>query len=223
MLIAPIFLLYFIKIYECKVFVLHILFPWRGFWAVGSHSAGAATLALEDVKSDKLKFSTLYRGNHSFLLTWNDTECTPKYGLPLLVDGYDNHVDVFIGPICSVICEPGGHLVTKWELPMVSFGSTSSLMSDKKLYPTFARTSSPVEMTAPFFLLLMKRFKYDRVAIFASYEAIWNTAAAAIRSYLLVSGINVLHFSTFERDFDSNSLKNLYTDLKRIKTFCKGE
>ena len=223
LLIVPLFLLCFIKFYECKLFLLDILFPWRGFWGVGSHSAGAATLALEAVKSDKMKFAATHTGNHSFMLTWHDTECTPKYGLPLLVDGYYNAVDVFIGPICSVICEPGGFLATKWKLPMVSFGSTSSLMSDKKLYPTFARTSSPVEMTAPFFLLLMRHFRYNRVAIFASYEPIWNTAAAAIRSFFLVSGIDVLHFSTFERNFDSNSLKNLYTDLKRIKTYCKGE
>ena len=223
MLFLVLFILCFLNCHQCKLFVLDILFPWKGFWAVGSHSAGASTLALEAVKSDKLKFTAVRAGNHSFNLTWHDTECTPKYGLPLLVDGYYNNVDVFIGPICSVICEPGAHLATKWKLPMVSFGSTSSLMSDKNIYPTFARTSSPVEMAAPFFLMLMRKFGYRRVAVFTGYEPIWNTAAAAIRSYLLASRINVIHFSTFERNFDSNNLKNLYTDLKRIKENCKGE
>ena len=208
---------------NCKLFTLHILFPWKGFWGVGSHSAGAATLALESVKANKSRFSKIHQGNHSFKLTWNDTQCTPRYGLPLLVDGYFKHVDAFIGPICSVICEPGGHLVTQWKIPMVSFGSTSSLMSNNKLYPTFARTSAPVEMAAPLFLLMMRYYTYKRVSVFTGFEPIWNTACSAIRSYLLAAGINVVHFSAFQRDSDSNKLKNLFSDLKRIKEYCKGE
>ncbi len=213
----------FIDLCQSKVFVLDIMFPWKGFWGVGSHSAGAATVALDNVKSDRMTFPAIHNGNHSFNLTWHDTECSRRLGLPLLVEGYLRQVDAFIGPICSIICEPGGHLVTKWNIPMVSFGSTSSLMSDNKLYPTFARSSAPIAMGAPFFTLTFKQLHYNKLAMFVGYEAVWSTAAAAMRRYFIASDLDVMHYSTLERNFDNNGLKHLYEELHTLKQKCKGK
>ncbi len=213
----------FIDLCQSKVFVLDIMFPWKGFSGVGSHSAGAATVALDDVKSDKMTFPGIHDGKHYFNLTWHDTECSRRLGLPLLVEGFLRQVDAFIGPICSIICEPGGHLVTKWNIPMVSFGSTSSLMSNNKLYPTFARSSAPIAISAPFFTFIFKQLRYNKLAMFAGYEAVWSTAAAAMRRYFIASGLDVMHYSTLERNFDNNGLNNLYEELNTLKQKCKGK
>ena len=183
---------------ECKTFNIGLLFPWNGFWAVGSHSAGAATLSLDTVTSDNLTFAAINSAGHRFRISWNDTHCTTQSGLPLLLNMLSGRgfpkVDVFIGPACSVICEPGGYLAQDWNIPMISFGSSSGIMSNKTLYPTFARTSSPLRFTAPLFVEILTHFRYSRVAIFTGFEPIWNRAATDIRNYLLKNKIQVTDY-----------------------------
>ncbi len=206
---------------NCKTFNLGVLFPWKGFWGVGSHSAGAVTIALEQIKSNDMQFSSIKSSGHEFNISWADTGCATQYGLPLLSNmffgraGYPK-VDAFIGPICSVICEPGGHLVNDWSVPMISFGSTSGMMSDKSLYPTFARTSAPLQFTAPLFVEILKYFGYKRVAIFATYEPVWNTAASVIRTTLRSNGIRVTDYLTFQKS-------NIRVNLAEVKRYCKGK
>ena len=98
------------------------------------------------------------------------SQCDAKIGLPLIADMYYGGfnfqpVEAFVGPGCSVICEPGGLLMAKWGIPMVSYGSTSSKMSDKTLYPTFARAQAPNSRCAPFFVQILQQFGFYQVAI----------------------------------------------------------
>ena len=47
-------------------------------------------------------------------------------------------VDGFIGPVCSVGCEPVALLAAAWNVPVISFSCSSSSLSDMDQYPTFA-------------------------------------------------------------------------------------
>ncbi len=114
-----------IKQIDTKTFFFGLLFPWQGFSPVGSHSAGAVTVAINVIHNDTDTFPLFHKAGHRMNFTWDDTECDASVGLPLITELHfatpGQQVDFFIGPGCSVICEPGGLLVTDWNLPMISW------------------------------------------------------------------------------------------------------
>ena len=202
-----------INLCHSKVFHLGVLFPWDGFLPIGSKGGGggAVSLAIHEINTKKVLFPYMRSGNHSIRFSWADTQCDAKIGLPLIADMYyagfsSQPVEAFVGPGCSVICEPGGLLVAKWGIPMVSYGSTSSKMSDKSLYPTFARAQAPNSRCAPFFVKIMQRFGYDRIAIFFSTENIWSLTATALRENFLATGIIITQYFTFQRGTAGNEV-----------------
>ena len=90
-------------------------------------------------------------------------------------------IHAFIGPGCSVGCIPGGYLAAHWEKPMISFACGESTLSDKKKYPTFVRTVGTYAQTGKFFLKIMQKYSWSRVAIVASTESLWSQVAMFVR------------------------------------------
>ena len=56
-----------------------------------------------------------------------------------------------IGPVCSEGCIPAGLVANYENSPIISYGCSSSSLSDPEKYPTFARTK-PYARTAPEYL-----------------------------------------------------------------------
>ena len=186
-----------------KTFMLGVLFPWGGWFACGELGcAGAVTTALAEIKGDTTRFPTFHAQGHRFEFTYGDSNCDPKDGIPLIPEMYFGSgfpkVDAYIGPGCSVNCEPGGLMAAKWNMPMVSFICTSTALSDKSLYPTFARTAAPSYKTAPFFGQMMKAYGYTRAAIFYSTQSIQVLSALAIKEEFYRLGLTVSDFIIFE-------------------------
>ena len=213
---------------DTDTIVLGVLFPWRGFYPAGSHgAAGAISIALDAVRSDTKNFKLINDGGYTFNYTWADTKCSIQLGLPAIVDMYFGRkghprVDAFIGPVCSVVCEPGGHLLKDWGVPMISFGSTSNLMSDKTLYPTFARTIGPLIFVAPMFVNIMRKFEIRKVAIFTGSDAIWTSACATIRNALLSDEVHVTDYVAFEAVKNTKALDSLSSYISVARERSKG-
>ena len=172
------------------------MFSWEGWYPVGQHGgAGAVLLAVEEILDDHISFPIFRSKNHTFEITYADTKCERSVGLPLVAEMHFGYgfpaVDAFIGPDCSVICEPSGHLVKKWNVPMISHICTSTKLSDKNLYPTFARTVAPSYRTAPFFARMMTYFGFDRAVIYYASDQIQVLSAVAIRNEFEKTGIIV--------------------------------
>ena len=66
-----------------------------------------------------------------------------KPGFKAAVDAWSEIADLdgLVGFACSIVCQPVALLAAAWNIPMVSFLCSSSLLSDKEVYPTFTRTS----------------------------------------------------------------------------------
>ena len=184
--------------------VLGTLFPWGGWFACGEHGcAGAVITAIDEINNNTELFPTMHTQGHYLDFVYGDSNCDPKDALPLIPEmffgkfGYPK-VDAYIGPACSVNCEPGGLMAAEWKMPMVSFICTSTKLSDKELYPTFARTAAPSYTTAPFFREIMREFGYDRAAIFYASQSIQVLSALAIKEEFYQEGIIVSDFTIFE-------------------------
>ncbi|XP_022085768.1 atrial natriuretic peptide receptor 1-like [Acanthaster planci] len=183
---------------------LGLLFPWEGSNPVGSYGGGAAAIAVDKVNSEgRQEYGAIHAAGLEFDYIWRDTNCETKVGLPVFSDlHYENElgvpIDAYIGPGCSIICEPGGILAAHWGTPVVSWGCTSDTLSQKETYPTFARTTSPSKFVAPFFTRIMQHFGYDRVAIIYSSHHLWSLTAQNIKTDLEENGIMVSVFGQFE-------------------------
>ena len=84
------------------------------------------------------------------------------------------------GPACDSICEPGAILAAEWGVPMISYSCASSVMSNKRMYPTFARTVAPYTDVAPFVAAIMSLYDWTRIGIITSSEHVWQITANAI-------------------------------------------
>ena len=188
---------------DSKVFMLGTLFSWGGWNACGRHGCGGAvSVAVDEINSDPVTFNTFHSQGHRLAFTYADTNCEAAVGLPRIPEMYFGSgfppVDAFIGPGCSVICEPGGHMAKQWNVPMISFICTSTKLSDKTLYPTFARTAAPSYRTAPFFREMMRHYGYDRAAIFYSSHNLQILSALAIKEQFDKDGLIVTDLVIFE-------------------------
>lgn len=182
-----------------------LLFQWEGANPVGSRGGGAAKIAIDEINSEagKQRYGAIHAAGHELDFVWKDTNCETKVGLPVFSDLHNNNelgrsVDAYIGPGCSIICEPGGILAAHWEVPVVSWGCTSDTLSQRQTYSTFARTTAPSKFSAPFFTDIMKNFNYNRVAIIYSSHHLWSLTAQILKTDFEENNITVATFNQFE-------------------------
>ena len=57
-------------------------------------------------------------------------------------------LDGIIGGTCSVVCLNVALIAAAWNLPNISPSCASEQLSDKDVYPTFARPSGPITSRA---------------------------------------------------------------------------
>ena len=210
-----------------KDFIFGLIGPWSGFYAAGEHTAGAVPLALEVIKNDNITFREINHAGHEFKFTWTDTGCNPSIGIPKVSDllygfgPFETKVDVIFGSVCSVVCEPGGYLAREKNVPMISYGCFSDLLSDKSIFPTFARTTGPVTLFAPAYVQIMQSYGYTRVALFTGVEPFYSLLGKAIRESLVQAGILVVDMVTLQ-GLSSGGKSTVLSELSQIRHNCKG-
>ena len=161
--------------------------------------AGAVTLAVAEINNS----STLLP-NDQLEFHYRDTKCDAKSSLGAtvaLVNQFD--VIAFIGPACSPGCQSAGLLASEWNLPMISYVSTSPAMSDHKIYNTFARTNGPLSQQADAFYAIMKNFGWQHFSLICNYvenRFIWTKLCELIIEKARESNSQVT-FAT-ARDYD---------------------
>ena len=211
-----------------RTFHFGVAGPWEGFYAAGSHGAGALHIVVDRILQDNITFYEINRAGHVFKYAWTDTECNPSAGIPKVADllyglgPLQTPVDVLFGAVCSVVCEPIGYFARDMNIPMISFGCYSNLLSDKSIYPTHARTTGPFEFSSPVFMALVNYFHYTRVSIFTGAESFHSAISEIIREELTDDGVLVTDFVTLPGLSSGDKSKSL-KELSVIKNRCKGK
>ena len=210
-----------------KDFHLGIIAPWEKPFPVGTHSAGAIEIAVEDIRTNNVTFYETNKAGHDFKYTWVDTQCNPSKAIPdaaqlLYSTSNKDRMDVFIGPWCSSVCEPVGYMAREKGIPVVSFGCTLQRFSDKSLFPTFARTiGGPGQRRGPVFVRLMKEFNFRRVSLFFGPEAIVISIITSIRDQLIRHNIIITDYLPLVKG-DLREESNSITDLKAVRDRSRG-
>ena len=137
------YLLYFLLLVLSRSYVasqarnitLGLMLPDITTWSLGALRS-AAYLAADDINREQ----RLVDGSMLNIL-FKDSACSPIKSSGATADlHYNDKVDAYIGPHCSDSCAPAGFLAAFYNKPMISHACSASKLSNKDLYPTFART-----------------------------------------------------------------------------------
>ena len=90
--------------------------------------------AIDRINNDT---SILPRDHLTFL--WADSQCKTRYAAEAAAWLLASEVDVIIGSPCSGDCELFVPMVTYKHVPVISYYAVSPVLSNKQVYPAFAR------------------------------------------------------------------------------------
>ena len=97
----------------------------------------------------------------------------------MLIDVWrDNQdFDVIIGDACSTVCYPTSLLASAWNVPIISWGCTSEILSDKSAYPTFSRVFRPISDRVVIVKELVLMLGWKRVGIISEADMVYKKQA----------------------------------------------
>ena len=187
----------------CKNLTIGLFVPWTGSWPVGKNLASAATVVINDIKNDPNLLK-----NYTLSIAWKDCMCNAQQSVGETAN-FNNEVfngkkgvDVYIGPYCTDGCQPSGLLAAFFKKPMISYSCSGTDLSDKKLYPTFARTIMQARSSPGTFIekfgLVMDEFRWNRITLIVSRKAAWTSLGQEVFEKLYSSGKTVQFKYTYD-------------------------
>ena len=206
-----------------KNLTLGLFVPLTGSWPKGTKGASAAVMAIDDINSD----INLLPNERLMLEVWDD-KCDAHasvggtaefhYGV------YNNKqgVDAYIGPHCSDGCLPAGLLAAYFNKPMIAYSCSGEKLSDKDLYPTFARTKtfarSDKSATLNYLAELLTMFNWKLVTLIVSKQPAWHDTGQILFEKLINYGIKVQDKFSYE----PKTLKDILQKAKKTarSKFC---
>ncbi|XP_071439399.1 guanylate cyclase 32E [Hetaerina americana] len=165
--------------------------------------SGAASLAVAEVNGEILR-SMGHRLELRVAETYGEEAESIRAAARLWRDG----VDAYIGP--QETCVHEGRMAAAFNLPMVSYFCTHRETSDKKRYPTFARTRPPDTQISKSVVSLLLYFNWTQVAFVhqTSVDSEFSAVAATLLVALEASGVGVRAVKTWPGPFHLGYMNN---------------
>lgn len=165
-----------------KTLQIGVLLPMTAAACAGfdqTNVSGVLPLAVDAVKQD----SELLPG-YSLSYSWEESQCTPEedlksFGRLKAADG--NGLAGLIGPEYSESCVLTAYLAEGENTVQISPSCESGLLSDKTVYPNFARTTASLTSQGPAMVSLMRYFKWHKPAMLYATQSLWVTSADSWR------------------------------------------
>ncbi|XP_064600660.1 receptor-type guanylate cyclase Gyc76C-like [Liolophura sinensis] len=117
--------------------------------------SGAMTYAITQINNNRSVLP-----HHKLEFIWSDTNADKLMSIRRLTEQWEDKAVGFFGP--EDTCTVEARVAAAWNLPMISYKCTESDVSDKTLYPTFARTLPPSTQVTKSIIALLKHFKWRK-------------------------------------------------------------
>ncbi|KAI1715408.1 receptor family ligand binding region domain-containing protein [Ditylenchus destructor] len=124
----------------------------------GSTISGALQVAIDDVN-----YNSSLLPNHKLTYIFNNTCGDEMRSTEYFMEHWKKGAKVFIGP--ETHCKTEATMAAAQNLPIISYKCKDQTVSDKKKYPTFARTVPAETEITKSFLALMKYFKWRKFTV----------------------------------------------------------
>ena len=141
-----------------------------------------------DMAIDDLNEKLVPEFNIKLRTVLEDSGCDKQTAVGGTSNLLKKNVKAIIGVFCSDGCLSSGLLAGYANVPMISHGCSSSLLSDKTSYQTFARTRPYAREILPLLSKMihtvLKTFKWKHVGIVHSSQSIWENAFMTVSKFL---------------------------------------
>ncbi|XP_054720553.1 gamma-aminobutyric acid type B receptor subunit 1-like [Uloborus diversus] len=194
---------------------LHIgaIFPINGTggWLGGQGCLPAALMAQEDVNAEPWLLPGYKIKMHYF-----DSQCNPGLGASVMYDLlYNKPQKLMLLGGCSIVCSTIAEAAKMWNLVVVSYGSSSPALSNRKRFPTFFRTHPSATIHNPTRIKLFQKFKWSRIAIIQEAEEVFISTGEDLEAKCKENGIEIVTRQSFLTD-PTDAVKNLVRQDARI-------
>ncbi|XP_068233244.1 gamma-aminobutyric acid type B receptor subunit 1 isoform X1 [Palaemon carinicauda] len=182
-----------------------------GGWQGGQACQPAAMLALEDVNNrpDLLPGYKLH-------LAWNDSLCEPGLGAAVMYDLlYNPPTKLMLLGGCSTVCTTIAEAAKMWNLVVLSYGSSSPALADRKRFPTFFRTHPSATVHNPTRIKVMQKYGWSRVAIIQQAEEVFISTVEDLEVRCKEARIEIVTRQSFLTD-PTDAVRNLKRQDARI-------
>ncbi|TMS39014.1 hypothetical protein L596_005614 [Steinernema carpocapsae] len=116
-------------------------------------------------------------------------------------------VRAFIGPYCNAELDAVAKMGTFWDIPVISYMSSSNNLNDRMIYKTLARISSKnTNSIARAVAGLMQHYKWRKVAIATNTGQVAFERVQVFEEELRHAGITLLNKIMFEENGDANDM-----------------
>ncbi|XP_041364284.1 guanylate cyclase 32E-like [Gigantopelta aegis] len=150
----------------------------------GQAISGAITYAVHQIN-----MNTTILPNHTLDFIIAETYGMENHSIKETVLLLDKNISVYIGPQESCVNE--GRIAASFNVPMISYFCSETEVSDKNLYPTFARTKPTDSQISKNVVSILKMFNWTKVTFVYSSSEVYQHTAVAICDLLEYWGITV--------------------------------
>eukprot|EP00975_Prorocentrum_lima_P035473 7451242-Prorocentrum_lima.AAC.1 len=97
---------------------------------------------------------------------WYDSRCDPNTATNALLDMINIwDVHAIIGPACDEVAIRVAPMATYWELPFISYGAAATALTQKDIYPDFARVNGNLRSRNELFLRFARIHGWEQLAL----------------------------------------------------------
>eukprot|EP00795_Rhopilema_esculentum_P006236 gene6236-11647_t len=197
-----------------KNITIGLFVPWTG-WPVGNRLASAAPIAIDRINADP----NILKG-YKINFEWKDCGCNKVMAAGGTVEFIKTNFSVIIGPYCSKSCVPSGLIAAFYKVPMITYSCSTTELSNKKEYPTTARTLSYARTDEKILisntLMLMKKFNWEIFTLITEISEPWLSISKSFLKQKSLSNditdVNEVTYNPQLLDGDDN-----YTDPREVE------
>ncbi|KAF5291191.1 hypothetical protein FQA39_LY14433 [Lamprigera yunnana] len=170
--------------------------------------SGAISLAVEEVNNGILE-----REGHKLEFIVAETFGEEIVSVQKTAELWTQNVSVYIGP--QETCRHEAYLAAAFNLPMISYFCTDYETSDKKRFPTFARTKPPNTQISKSILSLLKTFNWTHIVLLYldSPEFEYGNVALTIQQSLFSAGFTIITALQWQTPYHQGYTENPFHKL----------
>ncbi|XP_017767017.1 PREDICTED: guanylate cyclase 32E-like [Eufriesea mexicana] len=172
----------------------------------GYRISGAISLAVEEVNAGELG-----RRGHKLDFLVAETYGEEETSILMTADLWKKNISGYIGPQETCIHE--GRMAAAFNLPMISYFCTHRESSDKKEFPTFARTRPPDTQISKSVVSVLMAFNWTKVTFMYMNSTLFefnkmSTVAETILSSFEAAGVTVNFLRCWEEPYHVTHMTN---------------
>ncbi|XP_076182973.1 guanylate cyclase 32E [Ptiloglossa arizonensis] len=172
----------------------------------GYRISGAISLAVEEINAGELG-----RRGHKLDFLVAETYGEEETSILMTADLWTRNISAYIGPQETCIHE--GRMAAAFNLPMISYFCTHRESSDKKEFPTFARTRPPDTQISKSVVSVLMAFNWTKVTFMYMNSTLFefnkmSTIAKTILSSFEAAGVTVNFLRCWEEPYHVTHMTN---------------